>query len=126
MASDRFIYFGKKASQSSAKPEGFALRVPSMKAIGGVIFEFVGTCPSISVELANGRWFLSIEGEPGWNKEHFKECPYRTERFVEVHRGKDNIDVITRQGDPLVGALAEGLQFYLARRLNGRAVRDYL
>lgn len=119
MASDRFIYFGKKASDTPAKPEGFA-ETPSRKRVGKVIFEFIGHCPAISVEL-NGTVYF-IEGQPG-TPETFDTCPFRTERFIEIHCGKDNVDVITRQADPLVNALADGLQRWIARRLNGRAER---
>jgi hypothetical protein len=112
MACDRFIRF-----------QGSPL--PTRVDVGQVIFEFVGEDnPGIEVKLTETKLYvINLAGKPGYPTEHWDQCPYRDERFVEVNvqgeRKVRVVDVITRQADPLINAIADGLQDYIARRLGG-------
>jgi hypothetical protein len=114
MALDRWITFEKDK--------------PTREEVGNVLAEYVG--PDREGIWLDGCgtdektvYTISIAGKPGWKEDHFRECPYREERFVEIAISGSQavrvVDVITRQADPLTCAVADGLLEYLARRLDG-------
>lgn len=100
MSSDRFVTWLEKK--------------PTKKMVEENIAEFFGT--GFPLRWDKDRWFIFIPGSP------FCQI-YRQERFVEVIPMKrtslGNLDVLTRQGDPLVNALADGLVRFLCFRLQG-------
>lgn len=114
MASDRWITFERER--------------PTPRILFGVVSEFIG--PDRDGIWMDGcgtdrstTYLITIAGRPGWNEEHFDECPYRPERFIDVVTTQKLrvkvVDVITRQADPLTCAIADGLHAYIARRLDG-------
>lgn len=105
MSSDRFITWLEKK--------------PTRKVLGEHLSEFFGA--GFGVEWRGDRWIVSIPGSPNptvkWGKD-VRPTPYREERFVEVIPNKE-LDVLTRQADPLVNAIADGLVRWLCFRLQG-------
>jgi hypothetical protein len=97
MALDRFIYFERQIKQD---------------VLGKVIGEFLGTWPEMP-RWDRDRFIIHIEGKPA-------NGMYREERFIEVHIGKKDVDVITRQADPLVNSIAKGLAYFIARTMEGK------
>jgi len=112
MSSDRFITWLEKK--------------PTRKAIEENLAEFLGM--GFGLKWDRDRWFVSIPGTPNptvkWGKE-IRPTPFRKERFIEVvpmrRPNLGNLDVLTRQGDPLVSAIADGLVKFLCFRLQGDA-----
>jgi len=105
MALDRFISWLEKK--------------PTKKVLGEHLSEFFGFGLDMTWEA--GRWIISIPGAPyplvKWG-EDVRPSPFRKERFIEVIPGK-RLDVLTRQADPLVNAIANGLVRWLCFRLQG-------
>ena len=118
MATDRFITFERKR--------------PNQTQVDEVIEEFVGE-GNPGIKFNQQSCMIEIEGTPVVPKHmQHPDNPersrtglsiYRLQRFVEVHatgsRTTRVVDVITRQADPLTCAIADGLQAYITRRLDG-------
>lgn len=105
MASDRFITWLEKK--------------PTRKVLGEHLSEFFGT--GVDLRWDKDRWIVSIPGAPHptvkWGKD-VRPTPFRQERFIEAIPGKE-FDVLTRQADPFVNAIADGLVKWLCFRLMG-------
>jgi hypothetical protein len=105
MASDRFITWLEKR--------------PTRKTLEAHLSEFLGT--GFDLKWDGDRWFVSIPGSPHptvkWGRD-VRPSPYREERFIEVIPNKE-LDVLTRQADPLVNSIADGLVKWLCFRLQG-------
>jgi len=114
MSSDRFITWLEKK--------------PTRKVIKENLAEFLGM--GFGLKWDRDRWFVSIPGAPfcevyrrGRIVELIPRDIYRQERFIEVIPMRrsclGNLDVLTRQADPLVSAIADGLVGFLCFRLHG-------
>jgi len=105
MASDRFITWLEKK--------------PTKKVLAEHLSEFFGT--GFDVAWSTDRWIVSVPGSPNptvkWGND-VRPTPYRDERFIEVIPHKE-LDVLTRQADPLVNAIADGLVRFFCFRLQG-------
>jgi len=101
MALDRFITWQVKR--------------PSKKTIEKHLTEFLGT--GFDLRWEEDRWFISIPGKPS---PRVNDClsPFNEERFIEVFPSKV-LDIMTRRGEPLVNAIADGLARFLCLRLKG-------
>jgi hypothetical protein len=110
MSSDRFITWLEKK--------------PTRKTVEEHVREFLGT--GFDFKWDEDRWFIGIPGNPApWmgTIRGGLRSPFRRERFIEVipmrRKSLGNLDVLTRQADPLVSAIADGLVRFLCFRLHG-------
>lgn len=108
MSRDRFILWKGK---------------PSRAEIKGLLDEFFGSGFPVEWGDDSGRWIISIPGTPSPTVGGHPS-PYREERFIEAipmkHSNSCDFSVLTRQADPLVNAIADGLAEYLCFRLGGK------
>jgi hypothetical protein len=105
MALDRFIHFGKKQ--------------PTREEVDSLLRLFLGEWPS-EIVWNPRSCYITVPGKPA--EEHIL---YREERWIEIYIGDKNIDVLTREQDPLVCAIATGLAKYLAHRLRGQLEKGH-
>jgi hypothetical protein len=118
MSLDRFIHFNEKQ--------------PTQEEVKILIRSFLGEWPS-EIEWATSRFFITVPGKPGTisvpgeldARDNSKHSFYREERWIEVWIGEKNIDVLTREQDPLVCAIATGLAKFLAHRLRGQLEKGH-
>jgi len=108
MSRDRFIVWRKEER-------------PTRTVIAHLLTEFFGEGFPVSWEEDSGRWVITVPGSPcpivaG------RPSPYREDRFIEAIPTKCFCDfsVLTRQADPLVNAIADGLAEYLRFRTGGK------
>lgn len=83
--------------------------------IGKAIDGFFGKWPG-DIQWRGDRFFIEIPGAPAYTGDPV----YREERFIEVWRSACSVDVITRQADPLVMSIADGLAKYIALSVGGK------
>ena len=106
MANDRFVTLLEKTS--------------TKKEIVQILVEFLGT--GFPLKWDNDRWFIEVPGIPSC-KHGSLENIYRKDRFIEVIPSQKNrirnIDVLTRQADLIVSAIADGIAKYICLRLQG-------
>lgn len=100
MARDRFVHLESDSDQESIQ-----------ESIRIFLGRGVGTINIFSVT----RFLVELPGTPSGHT-----IAYRKERFVEVWHHAKTISVITRQHDPFVNSIADGLARFLASRLHGR------
>jgi len=115
MAQDRFIYWEAAA--------------PGVAEIGAMLDDYLGEF-ALQRTLANCHHTVLLVGKQ--SNPHRRVGPVVEgfnlgaiwdgdgERWIEVFVAEDNIDVITRHGDPATCALADGFTALAARRWQGR------
>ena len=111
MACDRFIRWPSPSKR------------PSRAKCDGALHYFFGDSVEIGIRWDRDRWFVALPGKPSTREFDGLRGPpssiYRKERFIEVHLGKKNLDVMTRQADLFTNCLADGLAKFMAKIFDG-------
>jgi hypothetical protein len=106
MANDRFVTLLEKTVKK--------------EKIEQVLIEFLGT--GFPLKWDKDRWFIDVPGTPS-HKFGTLENIYREQRFIEVVPSQKSrirdVDILTRQADPLVSSIADGIVRYICLRLHG-------
>ena len=97
MAQDRFIYFSD---------------VPKREYLERSLRDYFQT--SAKVAWKSDRFFITFDSRSEGTPIH------RDERWIEVWIGSDCVDVMTREQDEFVNAIAGGLAKRIARQFSGR------
>ena len=123
MALDRFIHFDHG-------------NVPSAQRVKDVLHDFLGPQNSEFRVTEDGDRLTAVL--PGRPSEILRRAVpdatpcrcsdeelYGEERWIEVHIGSDNIDVITRSADAFTNAVAEGFARRATELFSGRADSEW-
>jgi hypothetical protein len=119
MATDRFIWFGGAA------------RVPARDDVAKLLEDFVDDAGYVAWNNEQSRFYITLYGvvtdplrclcERGTTRQAMigaDENGLRP-RWIEVHIGEDNIDVITRHMDAFTMCVADGITRSIARHWDG-------
>jgi hypothetical protein len=98
MPRDMFVYFDR--------------RMPGLATVGDSLKDYVSDCGDVA--WSHDRWIAHLPGASEDTSIH------RPNRWIEAYVGPDYVDVMTREQDEFVNAVAEGFVRRLARRFDGR------
>ena len=120
MSRDRIIYFDKAPSREEVQHTlRDYLGMPSSSSIdceqGGERCHFMVCLPGANTHPASG-----LPSDPTRVEPEKLKAMYGGERWFEISLGDKSMDVITRQQDPLVNAIADGYAQWAAFWWKGR------
>lgn len=116
MACDRFVYFPKSTP-------------PTVEQIVTLAEDFLGGIGKVFVQENDpDRVYMTLPGSPTVAARSVvgndAACLLRSERWVEIHRARKNVDVITRQQDTFTMGVADAFAELLERLFQGVSEDD--